>query len=455
MGRRADFGQRNSSALCSLRDRLHAWLIRSPEGGRGDMQVEFQEEPKTPKSRQPGAPACTWIGRAALGLGMVAALVLVWKVEFAVRNVLRADALASGTPGRTHGRVSLHHAKRFTVEYRADCKLIRVADANHADARGTVYQLVPRGHRPVPVEQGALLVETPVRRVIALGTGHAAAFARLGVPSVLVGVAGVRLLNTPELVAQVRRGELAEVSDGTPSMSKKLDLEQIRTLAPDLILTSFLGNDGSKLQEAGFKVAESSEWLEETPLGRAEWLKFVAAFLDRETEAERLFWGIEQRYEAQVARVQKVKRRPTVLCGLDQRGTWLVPGGRSYVADFIQAAGGDYLWKTDLNTGSQPLKMESVLEGARDAEVWLLHRSFVRSRREILQLDPRYTLFGAFHSGRIYHNDARISPEGGNDYWETGVTNPDLVLADLIAILHPELAPNHQFIWYRQLPEEE
>jgi iron complex transport system substrate-binding protein len=142
------------------------------------------------------------------------------------------------------------------------------------------------------------------------------------------------------------------------------------------------------------------------------------------------------------------------MCGLDQRGTWFVPGGRSYFATFIRDAGGDYLWQADPHAPSQPLKMEAVLDRARNAEIWLLHMSSVGSRKELADLDPRYPLFSAFRAGRVYQNDARVSRGGSNDYWETGVMNPDLVLADLIAIFHPELALNHRFIWYRQLPEK-
>jgi iron complex transport system substrate-binding protein len=418
------------------------------------MTVEFQEELKPGATKRLKSNANTWLRRIVLVLGIAAALLLVGRVGLAVRNVLAVNDSRAAVAAKVAGHTSLRHAKRFTIEYRADCKVIRAGNLNDANSRATVYQLVPRGHRPAVVEQGALLVETPVRRVIALSTTNASSFLQLGIPEVLVGLAGVKMLNTPELIAQAAKGQLVEVSDGTSGMNKQLDLERIRTLAPDLILTSYRGNEGAKLQEAGFKVAENSEWLETSPLGRAEWLKFVAAFLDREAEAERFFSGIEQRYEAEVARARTVTRRPSVMYGHDQRGTWFVAGGRSYIAAFIQDAGGEYLWKANDSSDSVPLKMEAVLERARDAEFWLLHMTTIRSRKELYELDPRNALFASFRSGLVFSNDARLSSRGGNDYWESGVTNPDRVLADLIAILHPELAPNHQFTWYRHLPEE-
>jgi iron complex transport system substrate-binding protein len=264
---------------------------------------------------------------------------------------------------------------------------------------------------------------------------------------------GTRQLNTPELVERVKQNRLVEVGDGTLSMSKVLDLERIRLLAPDLIFSSYLGDESGKLREAGFSVVENLQWLESTPLARAEWLKFMALFLNREVEAERLFSSIEERYERAKSRAIAVSRQPTVMCGSDYRGTWFVPGGRTYVAKFIEDAGGNYLWKDDSSLESIPLKMEAVLSRAKNADIWLLHMSSIRSRKELGELEPRNALFSAFKTGEVYNNDAILSAGGGNDYWENGVNNPDLVLLDLIAVLHPDLVPDHRSRWYRKLPE--
>jgi iron complex transport system substrate-binding protein len=373
----------------------------------------------------------------------------------AVRGSL-GSGLSSWGGGRVQGHTELRHAKGFSIEYRKDCKIIRVHRPWSGAKVGVTYVLVPRGTRPDQMEAGARIIEIPVRRAIALGTPQAPVFLRLGVPETLVAMAGVRLLQTPELVAQAQAGRLLEISDGSQGMDKKLDLERIRMINPDLIVASGSGNpalnEHGKLLEAGFPVVFQTEWLEETPLGRAEWIKFGAAFLDKEQEAEALFKGIEARYVALKAKAAGVSRRPTVLMGTDYRGTWHMSGGRSYVAQFIEDAGGDYLWKDALATGSLPLKMEAVLERARKADLWILHMSAARSREDLVQADERHRLFEAFHGDRIWNNDLKVGPSGGNDYWENGVHRPDLVLAELIAILHPELMPGHAFQWYRKMP---
>lgn len=384
----------------------------------------------------------------------VACLAFAWRVQRAVRVALAPNALASETAYRIHGKTSLRHAKRFSVEYRSDSKLVRVVESSDG---GDVarYQLVPRGKRAAVIDSKTVVVEIPVQRVIALSTAFVTAFTRLGEAERLVGLAGARRVTTPELLERVNRGQVAEVSDGSPSMDPNLDLERVRSLSPDLVVASYFGNSSSKLREAGLNVVVNSEWLESTPLGRAEWVKFMAAFLDREEEAERWFTGLEQRYAAVAEIASHVTTRPPILCGTNQRGTWYVPGGQSYSTRLIEDAGGSYPWHDDTATGIVPLKMEAVLARAQRAEIWLLHSATVRSKNEMIELEPRYALFDAMRSGRVYNSDARLNPNGGNDYWENGVANPDLLLLDLMAIIHPELVSGHTLRWYRRVVEGE
>jgi iron complex transport system substrate-binding protein len=398
-----------------------------------------------------------WLRGLGIGLACLGALGFGWRVHSAVRGALAAEQ-APAAPGQVSGRTELRHARGFSIEYHPDCKIVRVSCPWPGASRGLTYILVPRGHRPGTVVPGAMVVEMPVRRAISLSTVQAPAFLRLGCPGVLVGMAGVPLLNTPELVAQARRGALAEISDGRPSMDRRLDMERIRLLAPDLVLANGSGDPAldanGKLLEAGFKLVFITDWLEETPLGRAEWIKFTAAFLDREAEAEQFFRKVEADYQRQAARVRDVADRPTVFSGMDYRGTWHMPGGRSYAARFIQDAGGDYLWKDDAGSGSIPLKVEAVLARARDARIWLTYMSAVGSLRAMKETDDRVTLFRAFREGQVYTNDLKVNAAGGNDFWETATLRPDLVLADLIALLHPELGQGHVFRWFRRLPAE-
>ncbi|GLI35088.1 hypothetical protein DAMNIGENAA_25210 [Desulforhabdus amnigena] len=122
-----------------------------------------------------------------------------------------------------------------------------------------------------------------------------------------------------------------------------------------------------------------------------------------------------------------------------------------YNARFLEDAGAHYLWRDDKTPGSIPLAIETVVERARAAEFWV-DTGMCRSLAELREIDDRYERFSSFCSGKVFNNDARVNAEGGNDFWETGITRPDLVLADLISIFHPELVTEYRRIWYRQLP---
>jgi ABC-type Fe3+-hydroxamate transport system, periplasmic component len=233
-----------------------------------------------------------------------------------------------------------------------------------------------------------------------------------------------------------------------------VNVEQALDLNPDLIMTYGVGNPEfdahPKLLEAGLKVVLNSEYMESTPLGRAEWIKFTAAFFNQEMAANKAYAAIANRYREIAAKAREVANKPTVLANAPFRGTWYMPGGKSYVAQLLADAGATYLWADDTSSGSQPLSFEEVFERAQNADFWLNPGS-AKSLSELQQIDERFSQFTAFQKGNVFNNNKRLNENGGNDYWETGVTNPHLILADLIKILHPELLPDHELFFYQQL----
>jgi iron complex transport system substrate-binding protein len=234
----------------------------------------------------------------------------------------------------------------------------------------------------------------------------------------------------------------------------RLDLEALLALQPDLVFATSIGSPEldvlALLDRSGLPYVVDAAWTEPTPLGRAEWLKFTAAFFDREAEANRLFDQIAARYEEIAALGRSVEKRPTVLVGTPFQGTWHVSGGAAYQAKLIADAGGDYLWADDPTTGAISLDFETVYARGIAADVWI-HPYGWSSLADGLRADERMTDFASFRSGRVYNNDARTNGTGGNDYWETGSLRPDLILADLLEIFHPELI-DHELVFHRKLP---
>jgi iron complex transport system substrate-binding protein len=346
-------------------------------------------------------------------------------------------------------KVTLSDSVGWTIEYFNNYKLITVLNPwRNADVQFR-YVLVQCG-TPPPAEVGdAQVIEVPVKTIVTMSTTQLPHLNTLGLLDRLVGVDSFQYINTPAVVELIEADKLVEIGSGA-----EVNVELAIDLEPDLIMTYAVGSPDSdshpKLIEAGLKVALNSEYMETSPLGRAEWIKFTGAFFNQEAAATQAYADLAERYAAMAALTRDVSERPTVFTGAPFRGTWYMPGGKSYVAQLLADAGADYLWAEDDSVGSQQLSFEEVFERAQGADFWLNTSSW-QSLADALAADERFAQFAAFQTGNVFNNNARLNPNGGNDYWETGVTNPDLVLADLIRILHPELLPDHELFFYQQL----
>ena len=352
-------------------------------------------------------------------------------------------------------KASVRFARCFTIAYHGTYKRLEVLSPGPKAKETSVFILVARGHTPPRVPKGALVIQIPLERMALYSGIWLSFFPLLHMEHTLVGLAGCDWASTPEIVSLIHQGRIKDISSGGRGMNRHINMERLTMLRPEAVMVYATGipefDKGPKLLEAGFKPIINACHMEATPLGRTEWIKFIAAFYNKEAEAERIFDDLVRRYEAMAAKARTVSCRPTVFCGVAWRGTWYVPGGASYLARFLADAGADYLWKDDTSAGSMPVSIETVFDRARDAEFWV-DTKMCASIDELLAVDARYRLFSSLKAGKVFNNDALLTPEGGNAYWETSVARPDLVLADLISIFHPELVPDHKRIWFRQLP---
>ena len=347
-------------------------------------------------------------------------------------------------------KVSVNYATGFNVEYHNHYKIVTVKNPWRNANTGFQYVLVQCG-APVPENFAETQVITvPVNSVVTLSTTHLPHLAKLGVLDKLIGVSDFKQINTAEVISRIKTGKITEVG-----RNSNVNIEQILDLNPDLITTYAVGNSQTdsypQLVDAGLKVAINAEYMENSPLGRTEWMKFTALFFNQEEIAEKVFSEIARKYEEIAQKTKSINKRPSVFVGFNFKGTWYMPGGNSYVAKYLNDAGANYLWNDDNTSGSLPLSFEIILERAINAEYWLNFSQSWRNVQDILNADNRYGDFKAVKIGNLYNNDARLNENQGNDYWEGGISNPDVVLADLIKIFHPELLPNHQLVYYRKL----
>ncbi len=346
-------------------------------------------------------------------------------------------------------KATLTHTDGFTVEYFNNYKIVTVATPYPGATESVQYVLVQCG---TPAPEGFLdeqIVEVPIQSIVTMSTTYLPFLDDLGVLDRLVGLDDATYVSNPTVLKMAEEGKLTMIGYGSG-----VNVEQTLELSPDVVMTygsGFPDYDAHPvLLDAGLKVVLNAEWLDTSPLGRAEWGKFIAAFFNKEAAAEALFADTVQKYNDLMALVADVADKPTVFTNSDYQGTWSMPGGNSYAAAFIKDAGGDYLWSDDPSTGSLPLAFEAVFERAQNADYWL-NIGFFFTLEDLKAADARYADFAAFQSGDIWNNDAKTSAAGGNDFYESAVAHPEVVLADLVKILHPDLLPDHELVYYRQM----
>jgi iron complex transport system substrate-binding protein len=230
-------------------------------------------------------------------------------------------------------------------------------------------------------------------------------------------------------------------------------MEVLIDLSPDVVVTFAVkgGNkSASTMQKAGIPVLYNSDWTETHPLGKAEWIKFFGALFDKEELASELFNQIELDYNEAKALAAKAVATPTVLSGAMYKDIWYLPQGNSWAAQFIKDANGKYLWQDSEGTGSISLNLESVLEQGKEAQFWIGPGQFT-SYQQMIDTHAVYGQFDAFQQKKVFSFTTIKGATGGVLYYELAPHRPDIVLKDIIKILHPELLPEHQLYFFSQL----
>lgn len=337
------------------------------------------------------------------------------------------------------------YAQGFSIEQRENCTVVTVADPWKQGKIMQRYYLAT-DTTGLKAPDGVLL-QVPVRRLAATSCTHAGFLDALEATGVLCGICSPSLVYTP--IPSEEEG-CADLGD-----AMQVNGERVLLTLPDAIMIStYAQGDGARqyLEKSGMPVIYNNEWMEHSPLGRAEWIRFVGAFLNKQHEADSLFRQIAAQYEAVKQLVQdSVSQRKTLLAGNNFRGTWYMPSGKVYTGQLYQDAGADYYFAADSTNGSIPLSVETVLLHFQDADVWV--NSTSRSLDELREADKRHTWFKAYQTGEVYNFLRRSRPTGANDFWESAVVHPERLLQDLVKILYPNLLPDYEFYYAEKLEE--
>ena len=346
--------------------------------------------------------------------------------------------------------VEIRYAKNLLIEEHEGYNVVTVRNIGKGSWKQDYRYVLLSGDTKIPDGYAdATVVHVPVKRVISLSTTFLGLIDQLDEVDSLVGIGSFDYTNTPSVVDRIKQGKLAEVG----SESSK-NIELMVALSPDIIFANATGNPDYDIHpvmdEVGMVSAITAAYIEETLLGRAEWIKYVGAFYNKLNTAEQIFRKTETEYNALLELTSGVEECPTVFANAPWGNVWYTPSGISYVANAIRDAGGCYLWAEDKSIGSQPLDFETVYERVIGADFWI-NTGYLDSMSVLLANDERYGDFNAVKVGNVYSESKRVNASGGNDIWERGFTHPQEILADLIKMFHPELLPEHEFVFYKKV----
>jgi iron complex transport system substrate-binding protein len=359
------------------------------------------------------------------------------------------DCIADFRPGTDYfpDKSTVLDATNFTLSYHDSYQVLTVKQP-YPHGRPESYVLVRCG-APTPELNGDLAraqrITVPVASMYSASITQLGMITELSRPDVVTGVADTADVVDPQLRQQISTGRTVGYAPG-----RQVNVERVVAAHPDVLVTSGIDEpDYPKLRDAGVDVVADAEWLEATPLGRAEWIKVLAALTGTEKKAAAVYGKLRDDYAA-AARTSAGAQPVEVLPGAMYQGTWSLPAGGDYAGRLIADAGGAYPWAGNPSSGSLQLNFESVYAKAGQAQLWLVTEDW-KTINDALAADNRYGELAAVRTGQVWSATKTIGPGGGNDYWERGAARPDLVLGDLVAILHPDLAPNHQFAFYRRV----
>ncbi|MDG1573491.1 ABC transporter substrate-binding protein [Robiginitalea sp. M366] len=348
--------------------------------------------------------------------------------------------------------VSLDYARGFAASRQpGGWVLLTVNEPWPGAGRAYHYALVPDSVSRATLPGADTLdgvIPTPVRRIVLTSTTHIPALETLEAASTLVGFPGLDYISSPQTLDRIARGEVAELG-----ANEQLNTERVLETGPDLVV-GFGVSDAPRayrgIQQAGIPVIFNGDWTEQSPLGKAEWIKFFGLLLEKSRAAEIAFATIEKEYLQARALARTAPEKPRVLSGALYRDVWYLPAGESWAARFLEDAHANYLWADHPGTGSLSLSLEAVLERADQATAWVSPSQFT-SYTEMREAQALYARIPAFQDRAVFTYAATRGPGGGLLYFELGPARPDLVLKDLIHYLHPGLLADYKPVFFKPL----
>lgn len=310
------------------------------------------------------------------------------------------------------------------------------------------YILYPKGTTRPTIQGTAKFIQIPIKNLVVTSTTDIPMLEYLELENKLVGFPNTDFISSERTRKLIDSGKVRELGN-----ENAINTETVLEVDPELII-GFSADGNTKsydiLEKSGIPVVINGSWLESHPLGRAEWIKFIAAFFNKEVKAKNVFEKIQTAYTKATELAKKTEIKPTVLSGSMYKDVWYVPGGDSYIATFFKEANTEYIWSDTNKTGSIALSFESVLEKAQEAHLWIGSET-EKTLKELGKSNNRYRLFDAFKNKTVYSSSLVRGEKGGIVFYELGPMRPDLIVKDIIKIAHPEILKDYELYFFEKL----
>ena len=343
------------------------------------------------------------------------------------------------------------YAEGFTITHDENFKILTIKNPWPKAEKEYKYALVPKNvASKITLNKDEFdgIITIPIENIVVTSTTHIPALELLGVEQTLVGFPGTDYVSSEKTRARIDKESIRELGK-----NEGVNTEVLLELKPDVVIG--FGIDGNNktfetIKKAGIPVIYNGDWVEKSPLAKAEWIKFFGVLYNKEKEADSIFNTIEKNYLEAKTIAAKVDKQPSVLSGAMHKDVWYLPNGTSPEAQILKDANVNYLWNETTGSGSLALNFESVYVKAKDADIWL-SPSYYTSLEALKNANPFYTKFDAYKNKKIYSFATNTGSTGGVLYYELGTARPDLVLKDIIKICHPELLSEYKPYFFKPL----
>jgi iron complex transport system substrate-binding protein len=335
----------------------------------------------------------------------------------------------------------VQYATGFTISKVEDHTVISIVNPESNNKKELRYALVEKDISIKNPEGYDAVVRVPLQKIVVTSTTHIPSLEALGQENSLVGFPNLKYISSKKTRDNISKDRVKELGN-----NQDINIEVLLELAPDVVVGFTLEGNNKSLQtieKTGIPVLINADWRETHPLGKAEWIKFFGALYNKTQQADSIFNTIETNYNQAKKLAQNTTLKPRVLSGAMYKDIWYMPKGDSWAARFIEDANGNYLWKETKGTGSIALNIESVLEKGQQADFWIGPGQFT-TKAQLLEFNTVYGAFEAFKNDKVFSFTNKKGASGGVIYYELAPNRPDLVLKDIINILHPTLLKDYQ-----------